>query len=101
MLEKFSALLTFSHSHSKSYRDARTDPPVPTLVRDRWSVPVDQYGHLHNFCYVSVKKAKVLGSILTRPCGSRGTLRMTPVADLALLQYGEGGVTFQRMLENN
>jgi hypothetical protein len=95
VLEYFLALLPFSHSHSKSYGDARTDRPALTNGLGPRSVPVDRYGHLYNFCYVSVKKSKVLRTFLTQPCGSRGTLIMTPMTDMALLQYGEEGAIFQ------
>jgi hypothetical protein len=90
VFENFPALLTFSHLYRKSYRNARVDRPV----LDCWSVPVDQYGHFYNFCYINVKKSKVLGSFQTQPWGSPWTLRMTPAAELVHLQYSAGVLTF-------
>ena len=53
---------------------------MPVLI-DRYrpasGLPVDQYGHFCNFCYINVKKSKVLGTSQTQPCGSPWTLRMT------------------------
>jgi hypothetical protein len=78
VVEKFPALLIFSHLYSKSCRNARTDRPVPTSTPDHWSVLVDQSGHFYNLCYINVKISKVLGTFLLQPCGAPWTLRMSP-----------------------
>ena len=57
-------------------------------------VPVDQYGHFCKFCYINVKKLKMLGTFRPQPCGSPRTLRMTPLAKFALLHQWAGVLTF-------
>ena len=56
VVNNFLALFTFSHLYSKSYRNARTDRPVPP----------------------SSPRSKVLGTFLLQPCGLR---QIGPIVD--------------------
>ena len=69
-----------SHLGPEDHQNSPTDH-LPVLM-----IPADQYGHVYNFRYMSEEKKKVLGTFLTQPCGSTGTLVMTRATDMALLQ---------------
>ena len=52
------------------------------------------HGQFYKFCYINVKKSKVLGTFQTHSYGSPWTLRMTPAAELAHVQHSAGVLTF-------
>lgn len=71
----------------------RYRPAIRTTSRYR---SISTVGHLYNVCYIntSMKRLKLLRNLQTQPFGSHWTLRMTPAANLALLQRGASILTF-------